>query len=78
MPVTTISYSDFKSIRRQANRELEAEKAGFGCHADMVAVHRAERVAKMRRERDERRAALLGRRDRLRAEAVSRSRIRLV
>jgi hypothetical protein len=48
---TTISYSEFRSIRKQAIRELEAEKAGFFCHADMVATHRAERVAKMRPER---------------------------
>jgi len=70
---TTISYSEFRSIRKQAIRELEAEKAGFFCHADMVATHRAERVAKMRQERDARREALLARRNRIRAQNAGRS-----
>lgn len=71
--VTTITRSEFRSIRKQAIRELEAEKAGFSCHAVMVATHRAERVAKMRREREERREALLARRNRIRAQNAGRS-----
>jgi len=78
MTTTTISYSDFRSIRKQAIREMEAEKAGFVCHEDMVAAHRAARVAKMRKEREARAAALLVRRDRLRAEQAGRSYIRSV
>jgi len=63
---TTITSTEFRTIRRQAVRELEAEKAGFVCHADMVAAHRAERVAQMRQQREVRR-------NRLRAQAASRS-----
>jgi hypothetical protein len=55
MFIITISRSEIRSILKQAQREQEAEKAGFDCHAEMVAVHRAER-----------RQSLLARRNRLR------------
>jgi hypothetical protein len=51
---TTITSTEFRSIRRQAVREQEAEKAGFACCADMVAAHRAERRAQMQRLRETR------------------------
>jgi hypothetical protein len=73
MTAITLSYRDFRSIRKQAKRELEAERAGFLCHKDMVAAHRAARVVKMRQERETRAAALLARRDRLRAANAGRS-----
>lgn len=59
MAKTTLPRSEMRSILKQAQREQEADEAGFICHADMVDNHR-----KVTRQR------LLDRRDRRRDEAT--------
>jgi len=57
-----LSYGEFRSILRQAQREEEALAAGFVTHAEMVKAHRSARVAKLQAARVARLVAMRGQR----------------
>jgi hypothetical protein len=43
--VTTVTRREMRAMLKQAQREQEAQDAGFECHAAYVLAHRAERRA---------------------------------
>jgi hypothetical protein len=56
MAKTSITRSEMRSILKQAQREQEADEAGFLCHADMVEDHRMRTRTRLLSRRDQRRA----------------------
>ena len=54
--VTTVTYSRFNEILKQAGREAEADRCGFDSHEQMVTAHRVARRRAAKKALAERKA----------------------